>query len=171
MKENSKRKENLHEIAVYLLFGVLTTVVSMATYFGILWAGEYLFMLSPEAAEFNVVRVVAEIMQWVLAVLFAFFTNRKWVFKNAGLDTPISKQLLRFSASRLATLGLDALITFGTVWILQALDYHDVSLAFIGLDSVLISADLIAKLLASVVVVVTNYVLSKLFVFKAKEAT
>lgn len=171
MKKNTKRKENLHEIAIYLLFGLLTTAVSMLTYFGILWVGEYLLMLSPEEAEFNIIRVVAEVMQWVLAVLFAFFTNRKWVFKNAGLDIPVSRQLLRFSASRLATLGLDALITFGTVWILQALDYHDISLSFIGFDSILLSADLIAKLLASIVVVITNYILSKLFVFKSQKDT
>ena len=37
MDQNTKRKEALREIAVYLIFGVLTTVVSMATYFGILW--------------------------------------------------------------------------------------------------------------------------------------
>lgn len=165
----TKRNDTIHEIAIYLLFGVCTTIVAMLTYFGILWAGEYLLMLSPQEAEFNVVRVVAEVMQWALAVLFAFFTNRKWVFKNAGLDIPLSKQLLRFSASRLATLGLDALITFGTVWILQALDYHDISLGFVGLDNFIVSADLIAKLLASVVVVITNYILSKLFVFKTQK--
>ena len=162
MDQNTKSKDTLHEIAVYLLFGVLTTVVSMATYFGTLWFGESIMLISPEAAEFNLIRIAAEILQWVLAVLFAFFTNKKWVFKNADSSVSTGAQLLRFSTSRLATLGLDALITLGTVWILQALDYHDITL--LGFT---VSADLIAKLAASVVVVISNYILSKLFVFKA----
>ena len=162
MDQNTNNKDTLHEIAVYLLFGVLTTVVSMATYFGTLWFGESVMLISPEAAEFNLIRIVAEILQWVLAVLFAFFTNKKWVFKNADSSVSTGAQLLRFSTSRLATLGLDALITLGTVWILQALDYHDIIL--LGFT---VSADLIAKLAASVVVVISNYILSKLFVFKA----
>lgn len=158
-----KNKENLREIAVYLLFGVLTTVVSMGTYFGVLFIGEELLFISPDDKIFNVVRVVAEILQWVLAVLFAFFTNKKWVFTNADDNVSTTQQLMRFSASRLATLGVDALITFGTVWILLEVGYDEKSVLGIA-----ISADLIAKLLASVVVVISNYVLSKLFVFKKK---
>lgn len=162
MDQKNKNKDNLREIAVYLLFGILTTVVSMATYFGVLWFGESVMLISPDATEFHLVRIVAEILQWVLAVLFAFFTNKKWVFKNADSSVSTGIQLLRFSTSRLATLGLDALITFGTVWILQTLGYKAITLLGFA-----ISADLIAKLAASVVVVISNYILSKLFVFKA----
>ena len=131
--------------------------------------GEHVLHVTAEDAAFNIIRVVAQILHWVFAVLFAFFTNKKWVFTSAEDDISTVNQLLRFSASRLATLGLDTLVTFATVWILQALDYHDVSLGFIGLDSVLISADLISKLMASVVVIITNYILSKIFVFRSKK--
>ena len=162
MDQNTKRKEALREIAVYLIFGILTTVVSMATYFGILWFGEYKMLINPEDAEFNMVRIVAEVLQWIMAVLFAFFTNKKWVFKDADNSISTGIQLLRFSTSRLATLGLDALLTLGTVWILQALSYQTVTVLGFG-----ITADLIAKLFASVAVVISNYILSKLFVFKA----
>ena len=159
--KNTKNKETLNEIAVYLIFGVFTTIVAMGTYFGILWIGEKILKLSPDDKSFNAVRAVAEILQWLFAVLFAFFTNKKWVFTNADQSMSTSKQFIRFSASRLATLGVDAIITFGTVWILLGVGYKEISL--IGID---ISADLIAKLLASVVVVISNYVLSKIFVFK-----
>lgn len=164
MKMNLKNKDTLKEIAVYVFFGVLTTVVSMTTYFAVLWIGENAFSLSPESAGFNVVRVIAEILQWVFAVLFAFFTNKKWVFKNADDSLSTASQLIRFSASRLATLGLDAAITFGTVWILQAMAYEAVKIWFVN-----VTADLISKILASVVVVISNYVLSKIFVFKDKK--
>ncbi len=164
---NVKNKGALREILVYMFFGTLTSAIALITYFGILWLGESVLLIPPESKSFNAIRVAAEILQWAIAVLFAFVTNKKWVFKNADDSMSTLNQLARFSASRLVTLGVDAAITFGTVWILQGLDYHDVSLVFLGLDSIVLSADFIAKMLASVVVVISNYVLSKLFVFKS----
>ena len=158
-----KNKEKIREIIVYFIFGVLTTVVGMGTYFGILLLGEHALHISPESPEFNVVRVVAQILHWVFAVLFAYFTNKKWVFTNADNNVSTITQLTKFAASRLATLGLDTAVTFGTVWLLQALAYQSVSI--IGIQ---ISADLISKIAASAVVIVTNYILSKIFVFKNK---
>jgi putative flippase GtrA len=157
-------KDKLREVIVYLIFGVLTTAVGMGTYFLILFVGEYVFHVSSESAEFYVVRVVAQILHWVFAVLFAFFTNKKWVFTNAEESTSVINQLLKFSASRLATLGLDTAITFGTVWLLEAIAYETVRVAFVNL-----TADLISKIAAAVVVIIVNYILSKLFVFKDKK--
>ena len=165
MESKIKNKERLREIIVYFIFGVLTTAVGMGTYFGILLIGEHVLNISPDSTAFNAVRVVAQILQWVFAVLFAFFTNKKWVFTNADKDVSTLSQLLRFSASRLATLGLDTLLTFGTVWVLQWLDYSAVTLVGITL-----SADLISKIVASAVVLISNYILSKIFVFKAKKS-
>ena len=158
-----KNKE-AKEIILYLVFGALTTAVSMATYFGILWLGEYLLVVSPSESRFYYVRLVAEILQWIFAVLFAFFTNKKWVFTDADRDTSTVKQLSVFAGGRLLTLGLDALITFGTVALLQSAGY--VMFAVNVLITVNVTADLIAKLIASVFVVVTNYFISKLLVFK-----
>ena len=90
----------------------------MATYFGILWIGEKLFAIDPTEGRFYYVRLVAEILQWIFAVLFAFFTNKKWVFTDADKTTSTAKQLSVFASGRLVTLGLDALVTLGTVWIL-----------------------------------------------------
>ena len=162
MKFNLKNNDTARELIVYVVFGVFTTVVAMTTYFSVLWFGETILAIPPEDVRFNGVRVVAEILQWLFSVLFAFFTNKKWVFKDADNSISTGIQLLRFSTSRLATLGLDALLTLGTVWILQALSYETVTVLGFG-----ITADLIAKLFASVAVVISNYILSKLFVFKA----
>ena len=164
-----KNKGALREILVYLSFGTMTTAIALGLYFGILWFGESILLIPAESNSFNAVRAAAEILQWIAAVLFAFVTNKKWVFKNADNSVSTLTQLIRFSASRLITLGIDAAITFGTVWILHGLDVYDVSLAFIGLDKLVLSADFMAKMLASWVVVVSNYILSKLFVFKATE--
>ena len=158
------KNKKAEEIILYLVFGALTTAVSMATYFGILWLGESLLAVSPSESEFYYVRIVAEILQWIFAVLFAFFTNKKWVFTDADKTTSPAKQLSVFAGGRLITLGLDALVTFGTVAILQSAGYAAFSVNI--LITVSITADLISKVLAAVLVVIANYFISKLFVFK-----
>ena len=166
IKEN--KNSTPKEVASYLIFGVLTTVVAMATYFGTLWLGEYILAIDPLGSDFYYVRLAAEILQWIVAVIFAFFTNKKWVFTNADQNTSTMKQLTVFAGGRLITLGLDTLITFGTVWALQSSGY--VEFAIDLLINLNVTADLIAKLIASVVVVVTNYFISKLFVFRRKRS-
>lgn len=167
MKLSLKENKKLRELISYLFFGVLTTAVSTFIYFVILWLGEHLLALSAEDGRFYYVRLVAEIVQWVGGVLFAFFTNKKWVFTEADKSVSSIKQLRIFAGSRLLTLGLDALLTFGTVWLLQAAEYKEFDLSFI--ITVTVSADLISKIVAAVFVVVSNYFISKVFVFKNKQ--
>lgn len=166
MKCESKGSKTIKELVAYLTFGVLTTAVALLTYFGVLFFGDRVLSIEPTASEFYFVRLAAEILQWVLAVLFAFFTNKKWVFTDADKDVSTVKQLCVFASARLLTLGLDALITFGTVWLLQSVGYEEFSVNI--LITLTVTADLIAKMLASVVVVTSNYFISKLLVFKKK---
>ncbi len=166
MKCKSNGSKTVREIAIYLIFGVLTTAVAMLTYFGVLWAGETILAIEPTENDFYYVRLAAEILQWIIAVLFAFFTNKKWVFTDADRDVSTLKQLGIFASGRLVTLGLDTLITFGSVWLLQKVGYAEFSLNI--LITLSVSADFIAKMAASVVVVISNYFISKLFVFKKK---
>ena len=116
MKELFKK---YREIITYIFFGVITTLVSMGVYFAILLFAEKVINISPESASFNAFRLIAQILQWVAGVLVAFFTNKKWVF-NAGGTTKkeTASELVKFSLSRVGTLGLDTVITFGTVWLL-----------------------------------------------------
>ena len=151
------------EIITYIFFGVVTTVVSMGVYFAILLVAEYVGKISPDEPVFNAIRLVAQIIQWVAGVLVAFFTNKKWVF-NAGGTTKREtvRELSQFALARVGTLGLDTLLTFCTVWLLSALNY--VPFKFI----LTFTADLWSKIVASVVVIVTNYLISKFIVFKKK---
>ena len=151
------------EIITYIFFGVVTTVVSMGVYFAILLVAEYVGKISPDEPVFNAIRLVAQIIQWVAGVLVAFFTNKKWVF-NAGGTTKREtvRELSQFALARVGTLGLDTLLTFGTVWLLSVLNY--VPFKFI----LTFTADLWSKIVASVVVIVTNYLISKFIVFKKK---
>lgn len=151
------------EIITYLIFGVITTAVSMGVYFAILLVAEHLGNISPDSAKFNAVRLVAQVLQWIAGVLVAFFTNKKWVF-NAGGTTAkeTARELYVFALGRVGTLGLDTVLTFGTVWILNALNY--VPFKFI----LTFTADLWSKIVASIVVIISNYVISKFLVFKKK---
>ena len=102
-------------------------------------------------------------LQWIAGVLVAFFTNKKWVFNAGGTSTnETARELGAFALGRVGTLGLDTLLTFGTVWILNAFNY--VPFKFI----LTFTADLWSKIVASVVVIISNYVISKFLVFKKK---
>lgn len=127
------------EVISYLVFGVLTTVVSLVVYYGLVFT-----ILDPE----NALQLqVANVVSWIVAVAFAYVTNRKYVFESTNKNK--LQEVAKFVLSRVSTLGLDMLIMFvGVTW--------------------LKGDDKIIKIVSQVLVIVGNYVLSKLFVFKAK---
>ena len=137
IKELYKKYE---EIINYLIVGVLTTVVSLATYYGCV-----LTFLNPN----NAIQLqIANIISWICAVAFAYITNRKFVFKSKSKD--YFKEITAFVGSRVATLLMDMGIMFLIVTVCHG-------------------NDKIAKLVSQVVVTIGNYVFSKLFVFKNKK--
>ena len=154
--------QKYREILLYLFFGVLTTAVSFATYFLLFHGG---VALLGETYAWHV-RVAAQILQWVAGVLFAFFTNKKYVFGDTNTESRhMWHKLGEFSLSRVATLLLDTALTFGIVALLHSIAYEAISLPIVNIP---LSADLIAKCVAALFVIVGNYVLSKLFVFRKK---
>lgn len=125
------------EILLYLFFGGLTFLVSVATY-----------------ALFNVVcslnELLANIFSWFIAVYFAYVVNHKYVFQsNPTGKTRKIKQMADFFLSRLTTFFIEEVIL----------------LLFI---TVLSFNSMFIKIVAQIVVIVLNYVLSKLYVFKKK---
>lgn len=128
------------EIINYLIVGVLTTVVSLATYF----ICTETFLDPNKKLELQ----IANIISWVFAVAFAYFTNRKYVFKSKNKN--MLKEASSFVVSRILSLLMDMFTMFIIV-------------------SVLHLNDKIGKLVSQVIVTVANYILSKLFVFKKKE--
>lgn len=161
--------EKYREIILYLVFGVLTTLVGMGTYFGILAVAEHLLHLSPtEPGVWWWVRLAAQVIHWIVAVLFAYVTNKKYVFRVGEGDE--GKRLGGFFAARLFSLGVDSAVTFGTVLVLGAVGYTAFATDFGFLPfSVSFTADLWSKVAAGVVVIVVNYLLSKFLVFRAEK--
>ena len=135
-----KIKKNMgryRELISYLIVGGLTTVVSLGTYYGC--------TLTVLDAAVPLQLQAANVLSWIAAVTFAYFTNRKYVFESRNQH--ILKEAAAFYASRLSTLLMDMGLMFLMVTIL-------------GWD------DKIAKLIVQVVVTIANYVISKFFVFK-----
>ena len=166
MAQNQKPKKR-NEVAIYLLFGTLTTAVAMLTYFGVLKFGESVLSIDSTDNLFYLVRVAAELLQWIAAVAFAFFTNKFFVFTDADRDVPWLKQLLIFACGRLITLALDTMLTLGAVKLLHSAGFFSCTLELFA--PLVLDADFIAKMIASVVVVITNYFISKYLVFKNKK--
>ena len=132
------------EIVNYLIFGVLTTVVSLAI--------KYLLLFTILDAKNSIQLQIAVIVSWITACTFAYVTNRIWVFKSKSKN--ILKEAISFFAARLATLGLEMLIMFVFVTVL-------------GLISNLWV--IVWTLVSQVLIIIGNYVLSKLLVFKKEK--
>lgn len=157
------------EILSYLVVGGLTTVIGFGSYFLVLFFARAIGVHEEDAA-YHAWRVIAQILQWVLAVLFAYVANKKWVFRYDE-DTTKKQTAINFASfvtSRLFTLGADSLVTFGTIWLLLRSGY--VTREFRFIVSLSLSPDFWGKLLAAVVVVILNYVLGKFIVFRKTRA-
>lgn len=140
MNKIMKLYKKYKEIINYLIVGGLTTVVSMAIFYGSTWT----FLDGNDAFELQ----VANVLSWVGAVLFSYFANRVFVFESK--EKNIFKELMAFLSSRVVTLLLD----MGTMFVLSTLLHINYNFS---------------KIVAMVLVTVGNYVISKVFVFKKKE--
>ena len=172
--ENSEQKASKkalsREVITYLVFGVLTTVVGWAVYFAIMLSGRTLLNIPNDdttSGTYIALYTIAQVIQWICAVLFAFFTNRKWVFTAADKEQKIIPQLLAFSGGRVITFGLDYVITlFGGMALVALLPFFN---SFTIFAITLNLNEVFAKFVAAFVVIVCNYIFSKLFVFKNKK--
>ncbi len=124
------------EAIAYLFFGVLTTVVSFALYYALLWLGlHYLW---------------AQTISWVGAVLFAYVTNKRYVFESRAHGFfPVLFEFCSFVLSRLFSFGVETLL----LWLM--VDIATVS-------------ETVAKIPVAVLTVILNYVTGKLLVFRKK---
>ena len=130
--------QKYREMILYLVFGGLTTLVNIFSYFVLTDVGRINYLISTAVA-------------WVLSVLFAYFTNRVWVFQSTAAGVPaLLKEMGSFFACRLFSGAVDMAIMFLCVSIL-------------GLPDKLI------KILANILVIILNYLFSKLFIVKRKE--
>lgn len=129
------------EIINYLIFGVLTTIVNLIS--------KYILLFTILDATNPIQLQISIIISWILAVLFAYFTNRKFVFESISQNK--LKEFVNFIIARLSTLFLEMTIMWFFVTLLK------------------LNSDLyviIFTLISQAVTIIGNYILSKLFIFK-----
>ena len=151
------------EIILYLLTGGLTTVVSLLAWYLTLKIGIN-FLADENGQPTELLDVLGSTTQWVVGVLVAFVTNKLWVFTYADSDSrSTAKQLLVFSSSRVLTYFLEVGVNLGAIALFELVGYR--AFAVFGFE---VTHRLWAKIISSVLVVVSNYFISKLLVFRKK---
>lgn len=135
------------EVLMYLFFGVMTTAVSFVT------AGFSKYLCESAGLGKGAVSNISTTVSWICAVTFAYVTNRIWVFdSNAKGKKGVFAEMVSFYGGRLFTLFVE----MGIMW----LGYSKMGINF-----------WVTKIFANVVVLILNYVISKLFVFKKKDSS
>ena len=136
---------------MYIIMGVLATVVNLIVY------AISVKVLASFMTDKTIYIGAAKLIAWVVAVLFAFFTNKIWVFESKSWAPRVFwRELISFVGARALT-GL--LEVFGTPFLVN-----------IGLDQKLFGVEgMWAVIIVSFIVIVANYVFSKLLIFTKKE--
>ena len=128
-----------HEEGInYLIFGFLAFVLNYILYFVFADAMQMHYM-------------AATVLSWVLTVVFAYWTNRTFVFKSQNKDIgSVVKEFVSFIGARIATEVLELVLMYVMVDLLSI-------------------NDKISKLVCQVLVILANYVLSKIWIFKKSD--
>ena len=120
------------EVIMYLIFGVLTTLVNIVSF----------YLLS------DIIKLdwsISNVIAWIISVLFAYFTNKKYVFESDTKD--VLKEFTSFIICRIISLGIDMVVMYLFIDILNI-------------------NNLISKVVANIIVVIANYIFSKFLIFK-----
>ena len=143
MKKIINLFKKFREIIVYLIVGVMTTIVA----WGVMFLVNFIFFgnTAHPTPEQN---LILSIVNWSAGIAFAYPTNRVFVFRSK--DSHIFTELIKFIASRISTLILDIVVRQ--------------ILGFMGVDVY------VGTLISAVLVVIGNYVFSKLMVFSKKKS-
>lgn len=152
------------EIITYIIFGVLTTAVNLVTFYifkkifiSIGWEGVFNKLLGSagwdkalELLGSGTDYLDATVIAWTVAVIFAFVTNKLIVFESKSWKPAVAgKEFVGFIGARLFSLLVELVLMFVMVTLLKWNDF-------------------VAKFIVQVIVVILNYVFSKLLIFKNK---
>lgn len=150
------------EIIMYIIFGLLTTFVG--------WGSYVVFVNSFPIANKDILVFVSNLLSWICGVVFAFVTNKLWVFNSKSWEKKlVIKEAVTFVSSRAITGVLEI---FG-VPLLASTGYDGIFFNIVkamGLSMKLFYTEgIYSKMSVAVIVIILNYVFSKLFVFKDKK--
>ena len=128
--------KNMKQLVLYGIFGVLTTIINIVAY----WL----------VRKFDISITMSAAIAWLVAVFFAYWSNRKYVFESTNTSViSILFEAIYFFACRIAT-GI-----------------FDVAFMYLFAD-ILAFNEVITKVVANIIVIVLNYIASKLFIFRER---
>lgn len=126
------------EQILYIVFGVLTTAINIVSFFAC-------------TRVIGLGLIPSNIIAWILSVLFAFVTNKIYVFNSRNYTiSVVLRELIDFTVSR----GATGLLDLGLMYLFVSV---------IGIE------DMISKVVINIIVIILNYILSKIYVFKDKK--
>lgn len=145
------------EIITYVIFGVLTTVVSWGSY------TVFVELLSMKV-------FVGNLLSWICAIVFAYVTNKLWVFESKSWKpSVIGKEIVTFVASR----GITGVVEILCVPLLAKTGFDNIFYGILEKMNIslgiLFTDGIYSKIFLSVVVVILNYFFSKFIIFKNKK--
>ncbi len=152
MKKINELLKKYEELILYVVFGGLTTVVNFAVYWVLNKAlGENFYLVN-------------NVIAWFVSVVFAYVTNKLWVFESKSWAPKIlAKEVPEFFAARVFSL----LVEEGGLWLfVEKMGFEKFSFDLFGFE---FTGKLIAKLVLAVIVVILNYFFSKFVIFSKKK--
>ena len=122
------------EIINYLIAGFLTLIVSISSY-------------ALLTKILHIYYIISNVVSWILAVLFAYYVNRKFVFKSTSIKREKVYEIINFFKYRVLSLIIETILMYLLV------------------DIILIN-DLVSKVIVQIIVIILNYIFSKFLIFK-----
>ena len=163
----TESQEKKRKLFMYLVSGGLTTAANWIVYivFDLLVQSD--MMVTLFGNEFSLKIAAKQIVGWIVAVTVAYILNRITVFRSKG---NVIRELLSFAGARvLSFLVLELGVMYLMVWACEAITGVPASTPMFMIASFAFTYDYLVKLINCVFVVIANYVLSKIMVFRKKD--
>lgn len=157
------------QLILYLVFGTVTSICSLLACYLTLKFG--VLLLHDEKGEPTaLLDILGSTTQWIVGVVVAFLTNKRWVFTDAERGGGVAvRQFGIFAGARVATYFLEVVLNLALIALLERLHLHAPAFPLFG-QQIALSARFWAKALSAMVIVITNYFISKLVVFRKKKS-
>ncbi len=163
----TESQEKKRKLFMYLVSGGLTTAANWIVYilFDLLVQSD--MMVTLFGNEFSLKIAVKQIVGWIVAVTVAYILNRITVFRSKGNAI---RELFTFAGARvLSFLVLELGVMYLMIWACEAITGQPASTPMFMIASFAFTYDYLVKLINCVFVVIANYVLSKIMVFRKKD--
>ena len=163
----TEQQEKWRKLFMYIVSGVFTSLTNWVVYIGFDKLVNSDMKISFWIISFSLKIAVASTLAWGASVLVAYFLNRITVFRSKG---NILRELLSFTEARVITFLVTELgILYLMVWGCESITGQDIDTVLFFIGPLSITYNYVVKLCNSALVVISNYVMSKLMVFKKED--